>query len=328
METYIELLPYELTLIILDFNTNEDKRAVLSILNENVSKEYMQQYYNLFLDDNLSYKKFSNYYFSFLIIKYKEKYDDFNIKKDVYKRTGQYSTSDDFVSLKYFEENGDYTMRTADYIKNNVESEYFDILFKCTNDFDTPDLHISKFINRLFDNKYDTYYQFIALEKLAHHIRYLSYMVNGPSSRNTTNIKWGQYLKLGNFTNDYIYMIGSFDTIFCEEHTNSECDREYGNCNKCLLKRIFPKLTFRKLKDYELEHIPVLFTFSYYMDSIVNGFDRDNNTEKKLIDKMIREYELSESYLYELINNKDQLKHLFPNEERVEFIPYNEVDYM
>ena len=92
------------------------------------------------------------------------------------------------------------------------------------------------------------------------------------------------------------------------------------------MKRTYPKLTYRKLEDCELEHIPVLFTFSYYMESIVNGFNRDDEIEKILINKMMDEYDLSEYYLYELINNKDQLKHLLPNEERVEYIPYNEVD--
>ena len=163
------------------------------------------------------------------------------------------------------------------------------------------------------------------MSKNLKHMRYINHIL-GRGIRNDLDgtINWYQFLELRD-NNRIIDRISTNKTVSCPSHINDESCTY--TCKECVLKITYPRIKYSELENYEIIHVPILFTFTYYVESIVNGFPRNFDIERILIDKMVKEYNFDKEYLINLIENKDILKDFFVNEEKIEIISLYELGY-
>ena len=361
MSTYLDIIPRELTLIVLENLEFIDIYSCINHIDDILAREFLLSHHNdfrLFIIEDMI-KDFDNQrvnnsklnikeLFNNLLLAYIKMDEESEKDREIagplsnYKRSENYQK--DKISLQYYEENGDYHSRTLIYIKKYVKEEYANLLiqhsmeiFSSCSSLSSVDSLYSDFLTHIFDKDAE-YYIYLATEKYRHRFINLRYSGGDVSSG---NIPWEKILIIEKFRS-YLYRSGKYDLIECDL---IECENKnlYSNCEACMARITYPPVVTVSSDNLDvgvaafLDHnimlmylkakIPPLLILIYYIDSIINtDMGRDDDIEIDLIQRMSEEYQFTSEYTFDLFENHTKLKHLFPNEERVEYKPVSELD--
>ena len=344
MSTYLDIIPRELTLLILENLEFTDINSCIDHIDDVLAREFLlihcsdfRSFYIDYIIQKLDTQGLSNQklnikeLFRNLLLVYIKLDDEIQVDCDMHMSIIR---SDNYVrSRGYYDENGTYHDRVLIYIRKNIEKEYADLLLEYSMELLTTNyLHIN-FLKYLFDND-AKYHIYLALQKFYHRFDYLKIL--GTSFRE-------DLYNLDRF-NSYLYRSGKWENIYCDEHKcrgivemNSKV-----NCKKCKTKVTYPPvIRARKggstsnasFLDHDITliyiklKVPSLLILIYYIDSLINSdIGRCNEIEEQLIFNITKEYQFTEEYMVNLFENHTKLKHLFPNEERVEYISMSDID--
>ena len=293
MDTYFEVIPREILLLITDFLKLIDVIDLLDVLPEEYSKIYLQHlnyedYTHILLDiitKDISWKDFTKDYINFTL-KYEEEIDiDSHNTSRLLRHSSSFSEEAHVLTF-YYMDVGSTFKRLFRFVNARVNITYSDIIIK---------LHLSKFplvnrkdfINKNFDSTGEAYARMAIEEYILNIVNYNDLNYN---LINDKNFK-------------YIYNIADSITVV--------------DCDQCLYKIIFNN----KIVSYEMdEGVPILFNYVKYIDYISNGFRRQEDIEATLIQKMNSKYPIRVDYLKSIIAEAHNLKYYFPTLEYTEYI--------
>ena len=333
MSTYLDIIPREITLLILENLKFNDIYSCIDHIDDVLSREFLMihrlDFRNFYVESviqKLNDQRLSNQKLLGNILLVYIKLDD-EIKKDYEMNMSIIDNANYARSRGYYDENGTYNDRILIYIRKNIEKEYADLLLEYSMELSTINyLHID-FLEYLFE-KDAKYYIYLALQKFYHRFDYLK-ILGTQHRKDLSNI---------NRFNYYLYRIGNHENIYCDEHKSlNMMMMEFINCKECMMRVTYPPVKKTCINDnrsiavfldhsimlmYLIYEVPSLLVLIYYIDSLINSdMGRNNELEEQLMIKINKEYQLSHEHILNLFENYDKLRHLFPNKERVEYRP-------